>query len=160
MPKIRPATADDEEAMWRLFQAVLVPGDAFPFDLSFERDAFRAHWFGAHAAQVADADAGIVGMYKAGANYPGRGAHVASATYAVDPRYQRRGLGRALAEHSLAWARTQGFLAMQFNFVVSTNQTAIALYTRLGFTIVGTLPQAFAHAQQGLVDAYVMFRRL
>lgn len=146
--------------MWRLFQAVVASGDAFPFDASFDRETFRAHWFGSHAAHVAETDAGIVGMYKAGANYPGRGAHVASATYAVEPLAQGRGLGRALVEHSLVWARANGFQAMQFNYVVSTNRAAVALYTRLGFDIVGTLPLAFRHAQQGLVDAYIMFRRL
>lgn len=160
MLTIRAATPDDEDVMWRLFHAVLARGDAFPFDATFDRETFRAHWFGAQRACVADSGRGIAGMYKAGANYPDRGAHIASATYAVDPCRQGQGVGRALVEHSLAWAKAEGFLAMQFNFVVSTNQAAIALYTRLGFTIVGTLPQAFRHAQQGLVDAHVMFRRL
>ena len=160
MPIIRPAHGDDEATMWRLFQAVLAPGDAFPFEQDFDREAFRSHWFGPHTAHVAETATGIVGMYKAGANYPGRGAHVASATYAVAPAMQGRGVGRRLVEHSLARARAAGFRGIQFNYVVSTNAAAVELYRRLGFDIVGTLPGAFRHQRLGWVDAYVMFRAL
>lgn len=99
-------------------------------------------------------------MYKSGANYPGFGAHVASATYVVRPAAQGRGIGRALVQHSLAQAQSDGFLAMQFNYVVSSNAPAVELYKKLGFTIAGTLPKAFRHKQLGLVDAYVMHRFL
>ena len=146
--------------MWEIFRAVIATGDALPFSASFDRDTFRDHWFGHHAAYVAVDGESIVGLYKMGPNYPDLGAHVASATYVVSPAAQGQGIGRALVNNSLELARSEGFLAMQFNYVVSTNRAAVALYARLGFDIVGTLPLAFRHAQQGLVDAYIMFRRL
>jgi ribosomal protein S18 acetylase RimI-like enzyme len=159
-PNIRPATDDDRDAMWNIFTAVIATGDALPFGADFERETFHAHWFGAHAAHVAVAGGDVVGMYKLGANYPGPGSHVASATYLVSPAVQGKGIGRALVEHSLDQARRQGFAAMQFNYVVSTNTAAVELYRHCGFAVVGTLPQAFRHQRLGLVDAYVMFRFL
>lgn len=157
---IRQAGLADLEAMWMLFQAVIAPGDALPFADSLDRDTFRAHWFGGHIASVAMAGARLLGMYKLGANYPDLGSHVATATYLVDPAAQGQGVGRALVEHSLAQAQREGFMAMQFNYVVSTNVPAMALYRKLGFAIVGTLPKAFRHRQLGLVDAHVMFKFL
>ena len=112
------------------------------------------------AAFVAVLEGRVVGMYKMGANYPDLGAHVASATYVVDPLTQGRGIGRALVTHSLDRARSEGFLAMQFNYVVSTNAPAVELYRKLGFAVVGTLPAAFRHRALGLVDVYVMHRFL
>jgi ribosomal protein S18 acetylase RimI-like enzyme len=158
--RIRHATVSDLEAMWEIFHSVIAAGDALPFSLDFDRDTFRAHWFGAQAAFVAETDARVLGMYKLGANYPGLGSHVASATYAVRPAAQGNGIGRALVEHSLAQARNDGYLAMQFNYVVSTNAPAVELYRKLGFAIVGTLPKAFRHQTLGLVDVHVMFRFL
>lgn len=146
--------------MWRIFQSVISTGDALPFSTEFDQETFRTHWFSSQASYVAVTEAGVVGMYKLGANYPGRGSHVASATYAVSATAQGKGIGRALVNHSLAQARISGHLAMQFNYVVSTNAPAVELYKKLGFAIVGTLPKAFRHQQLGLVDAYVMFRLL
>nr|WP_295376753.1 N-acetyltransferase [Pseudoxanthomonas sp.] len=157
---VRPATTADLDAMWTIFQAVIAPGDALPFDEHFDRDTFRDHWFGAHAAWVAERGGEVVGMYKMGANHAGRGAHIASATYAVAPAAQGRGIGRRLVEHSLQRAREAGFRGIQFNYVVSTNAAAVELYRRLGFDIVGTLPGAFRHARAGWVDAHVMFKTL
>lgn len=146
--------------MWEIFRAVIASGDTLPFSTSFDIGTFRDHWFGAHAAYVAVDGPLVVGMYKLGPNYPDLGAHVASATYVVGPSSQGRGIGRALLDHSLALARDQRFLAMQFNYVVSTNVAALKLYEKRGFRIVGTLPRAFRHATLGLVDAYVMHRWL
>ena len=157
---IRPAAFADVDAMWTLFQSVIAGEDALPFSGGFGVADFRSHWFTTQTSHVAVTEAGIVGIYKMGANYPGLGSHVASATYAVDPVAQGHGIGRAMVEHSLAQARSAGFLAMQFNYVVSTNTPAVVLYQKLGFSIVGTLPKAFRHRDLGLVDAYVMHRFL
>jgi ribosomal protein S18 acetylase RimI-like enzyme len=146
--------------MWDIFRSVIAPGDALPFSGDFDRETFQAHWLSSQTSYVAETDAGVVGMYKVGANYPGLGSHVASATYAVSPAAQGKGVGRKLVNHSLAQARSAGFMAMQFNYVVSTNAPAVELYKKLGFAIVGTLPKAFQHQQLGLVDAFVMFRFL
>jgi ribosomal protein S18 acetylase RimI-like enzyme len=157
---IQTAAPSDIDPMWNLFRTVVEVGDTLPFSESFDRSTFVSHWFSSQTAYVAVADAGIVGMYKMGANYPGRGAHVASATYVVDPAMQGRGIGRRLVEHSLDQASQAGFIAMQFNYVVSTNARAVELYRKLGFSIAGTLPKAFQHRQLGYVDVYVMFRFL
>lgn len=158
--EIRVAKQSDFDAMWAIFRAAIATEDALPFAGTFEAGTFRSHWFGLQPANVAVLEGRVVGMYKMGANFPDLGAHVASATYVVDPTVQGRGIGRALVEHSLDRARTEGFLAMQFNYVVSTNTPAVALYRKLGFAVVGTLPEAFRHGQRGLVDVFVMHRFL
>ena len=89
-----------------------------------------------------------------------RGRHVANASYMVSPAAQGAGVGRLLGEHSMLEARSQGYLAMQFNYVVSTNTAAVMLWKKLGFAIVGTLPKAFRHKRLGYVDAYVMYQLL
>jgi L-amino acid N-acyltransferase YncA len=158
---LRPATANDAAAIWRIFQAVVAPGDTYVFtgDTS-ERDAV-AYFLGPGITSfVAEDDGRVVGMYKLIPNRIGRGAHVANASFMVDPAAQGRGAGRALGEHCLAEARRAGFTAMQFNFVVSTNTAGVSLWKKLGFEIVGTLPKAFRHATLGDVDAYVMHRLL
>jgi ribosomal protein S18 acetylase RimI-like enzyme len=93
-------------------------------------------------------------------NQIGLGDHVANAGFLVDPGFRGRGVASAMCEHSLATARAAGYRAMQFNFVVSTNETAVRLWRRHGFEIVGRLPKAFRHATLGAVDALVMYRLL
>jgi ribosomal protein S18 acetylase RimI-like enzyme len=105
-------------------------------------------------------DERILGTYILKANQPGLGSHVANAGFMVAPSAQGRGIGRTMGEHCLREAQRLGFRAMQFNFVVSTNETALRLWKDLGFSIVGRLPGAFRHAQEGFVDVYVMYRRL
>jgi ribosomal protein S18 acetylase RimI-like enzyme len=102
----------------------------------------------------------VVGTYILRANQPGSGSHVANAAFMVAPRVRGLGVGRKMGEHCLNEARERGFRAMQFNFVVSTNEAAIRLWKQLGFEIVGTLPGAFRHPQKGYVDVYVMVRSL
>lgn len=157
---IRPAAPSDLPAMRDIFDAVVATGDTLPFAAGMPAETFHSHWFGAHRAYVAENQSGIVGMYKVGPNYPDLGSHIASATYLVAPAAQGNGVGRALVTHSIAQAQSEGFVAMQFNYVVSTNTAAVTLYEKLGFSIAGTLPKAFRHRQLGLVDAYVMIKPL
>jgi len=109
---------------------------------------------------VAEDDGHVVGTYILRANQPGSGSHVANAAFMVAPTARGQGIGRAMGENCLSEARRLGFRAMQFNFVVSTNEGAIRLWKQLGFKIVATLPGAFRHPQKGYVDVYVMFRSL
>ena len=158
---IRPATPADANDIWRIFQAVVAPGDTYTFAAdTTERDAVAYFLGPAITCFVAEDDGSVVGMYKLIPNRLGRGSHVANASFMVDPAAQGRGAGKALGEHCLDEARRQGFEAMQFNFVVSTNTAGVTLWKKLGFTIVGTLPKAFHHATLGNVDAYVMHRFL
>jgi len=136
-------------------------GDTYVFAPETTDDELSAYWLSPVGRTfVAVLDGETVGCYLLRANYPGRGRHVANAAYSVARRLTRRGIGRAMVEHSLALARELGFQAMQFNLVVSTNEAAVTLWRALGFRIVGTLPKVFDHPTRGLVDAYVMHRYL
>ena len=147
--------------MWRIFQAVVAGGDTYVFAPDTSREIAIDYFMSSGVSSwVAEMNSQVLGMYKLIANMPGLGSHVANASFMVDPAAQGKGVGRAMGEHCLAQARQAGYKAMQFNFVVSTNTTAIELWKKLGFTIVGTLPKAFNHAHLGLVDAYVMHRFL
>jgi len=147
--------------MWPIFQAVIAPGDTYVFGPDISREDAYAYWFGAGVrAYVTEAAGNLVGMYKLVANQRDRGAHVANASFMVSPEARGMGVGKAMGLHCLEEARRAGYLAMQFNFVVSSNTGAVALWQRLGFAIVGTLPRAFRHQTLGYVDAYVMYRSM
>jgi len=158
---IRAATSDDYDVIWKIFQETITSGDTFVYDARTPREKALAYWCADDAATfVAEHDGVVVGSYLLRPNQPGLGDHVANAGFMVDPMARGLGVGRALAEHCLKEARRRGYRAMQFNFVVSTNELALHLWRELGFSIVGPLPGAFRHAQKGFVDVYVMFRPL
>jgi len=158
---IREAREGDGDAIWEIFRATVAPGNAFVYDPRTPREEAMAYWFAKGTrTYVAEHDGKIVGSYILRDNRPGLGNHVSNAGFMVDPDERRLGVGFAMGEHALAEARRLGYRAMQFNFVISTNESAVRLWQRLGFRIIGTLPGAFRHSQKGLVDAYVMFRSL
>ena len=158
---IRPAKPTDDDAIWRVLQPTFRAGETYPVARDVSRAEALAYWRNAgHAVFVAEDAGQIVGTYYLRANTLGGGAHVANCGYIVAPEAMRRGVARAMCEHSLAQARARGFTAMQFNFVISSNTRAVMLWQRCGFEIVGTLPAAFEHPTRGLVDAYVMYRKL
>lgn len=159
--EIRPAEAVDHDAIWRIFHAVVAPGDTYAFAPDISREQALAAWLAPGIETFVALDAGVVvGTYTLKSNQAGPGDHVANCAYMVDPEARRRGIGRAMAEHSFDTARARGYRAMQYNFVVSTNTGAVRLWQALGFAIVGTSPGAFRHPRQGDVDAYVMHRWL
>jgi len=159
--EIREIGADEFDLVWPIFHAVAAAGDTYTYspDTGFE-DA-RAMWTTAPTrCFVALVDNQPAGCYALKPNQPGLGSHVANGSYMVAAAARGQGLASRLCEHSLATARAAGFLAMQFNCVVSTNTVAVKLWQRHGFRIVGTVPNAFRHAKLGLVDIYVMHRFL
>ena len=159
---IRPALESDLEAMWDIFHTHLEAGETYPFAADTPKHVCFDFWFGAGVTSYVAAmgTERLLGMYKLGANQRDLGAHVATASYMVSPAAQGVGIGTMLGRHSLDEARRQGYLAMQFNFVVSTNMAAVILWKKLGFAIVGTLPKAYRHQRLGYVDAYVMYQLL
>ena len=158
---IRPAEDRDRGRVWEIFRATVAPGDSFVYDPKTPREEAMASWFAPGTrTYVAEKDGEVVGSYMLRPNRPGLGNHVSNAGFMVDPSVRRSGVGRAMGNHALEEARRLGYRAMQFNFVISTNESAVHLWQSLGFKIVGTLPGAFRHAKKGLVDAYVMFRWL
>jgi L-amino acid N-acyltransferase YncA len=161
MAIIRSATESDQDAIWNIFHEVVAAGDTYAFDPEMSRQDALAYWFRADThTYVADADGKAIGTYILKPNQTGPGSHVANAAFMVPSSARGQGVGRSMAEHSLEEARRLGFSAMQFNFVVSTNESAIHLWEQLGFKIAGTLPGAFRHPEKGFVDVYVMFRSL
>lgn len=158
---IRPATDADWPDIWRIFQAVVAPGDTFPFFPDTpEAEAHHVWVEGMSAVAVAEAAGRVVGSYYLKPNQYGLGNHVANAGYMVDPAARLRGVGRALAEHSIEKARALGFTGMQFNFVVSTNERAVRLWQAVGFTIIARVPRAYRHAALGPVDVFIMHREI
>lgn len=158
---IRPAVEADQSAILDIVAPVLAAGETYAVDRDLDIAAVTAYWFlPAHEVFVAEQDGTVLGTYYLMANRSGGGAHVANCGYMTASVAQGKGIARAMCEHSLLRAKARGFRAMQFNHVVSTNVRAVALWQRLGFDIVGTLPQAFNHPVHGYVDSYVMFRTL
>jgi ribosomal protein S18 acetylase RimI-like enzyme len=158
---IRPAAETDRTAILAIVAHVLAAGETYAIARNLDDDGVLAYWFApTHAVFVAEQDGAVVGTYYLMANQAGGGAHVANCGYMTAASAQGKGIARAMCEHSLAEARQRGFRAMQFNHVVSTNARAVALWQKLGFAVVGTLPQAFNHPVHGYVDSYVMFRAL
>lgn len=159
--KIRVATKADRDAVWKIFREVVAVGDTYALDPHMSRQKALDYWFGADTQTYVAASAGrVVGTYILRPNQSGGGSHVANAAFMVAPDARGQGIGRAMGEHCLNEARRLGFRAMQFNFVVSTNESAVRLWQNLGFKIVGTLPSAFRHPEKGYIDVYVMYRSL
>ncbi len=159
--QIRPATPADAADIWAIIGPTIRAGETYTLDPDMSEADAIAYWFGpGKAVFVAEADGAILGTYYLHANRSGRGAHVANCGYMTAAWAMGRGVARAMAAHSLDEARGRGFRAMQFNFVVATNDRAVRLWQSLGFDIVGRLPGAFAHPALGLVDALVMYRTI
>jgi ribosomal protein S18 acetylase RimI-like enzyme len=151
----------DWPSVWQIMEPVFRAGEtcAYSPDIS-EADA-RKSWIDAHlTVYIAESDGAILGTYYLKPNQPGLGSHVCNAGYIVSEQARRKGVASLMCEHSQTEAKRMGFRAMQFNLVVSTNETAVRLWQRLGFEIAGRLPGAFKHSKLGFVDAFVMFKQL
>jgi L-amino acid N-acyltransferase YncA len=158
---IRAAGAVDGDAIWRILEAVIRAGDTYPLARDMSRDAALAYWFSpGHEVFVAEDGGEVVGTYYIRPNQAGGGAHVANCGYMVAAHATGRGIARSMCEHSLGYARVKNYRAIQFNFVVATNNRAIALWHSCGFETLARLPGAFLHPVCGYVDALVMFQTL
>ncbi|MEU2246739.1 GNAT family N-acetyltransferase [Streptomyces sp. NPDC019224] len=160
---IREATPGDWPAIWPFFHEIVAAGETFTYPLDLQ-EADAADWWllkPPNRTVIAVADDGtVLGTAKMNKNHMGNGSHIASASYMVDSRHAGQGVGRALCEYTIDWARTAGYRAMQFNAVVETNTAAVRLYEALGFEILGTLPEGFDHPAKGFVGLHIMHRRL
>jgi ribosomal protein S18 acetylase RimI-like enzyme len=158
---IRPSDPRDDDAIWRILEPTFRAGETYPIPRDIPRTEALAYWHSpGHAVFVAEDAGAIVGTYYLRANNRGGGEHIANCGYIVSADAFGRGIARAMCAHSLDQARRRGFTAMQFNFVIASNERAVRLWQDLGFSIVGQLPGAFRHPRLGLVDALVMMRRL
>jgi L-amino acid N-acyltransferase YncA len=166
---LRDATAADWPGIWSFFSEIVRAGETYAYDPELTSDAARALWLDGNERVVVavgdegdtgDGDGAILGSATMGANRPGNGAHVATASFMVSAAARGHGVGRALGEEVVRWARAAGFRLIQFNAVVETNAPAVALWQSLGFEIVGTVPEAFKHPEHGYVGLHVMLKRL
>jgi len=159
---IKQANSDDWTGIYPIFRRIVDAGATYAYPENLASDDARRLWMEpppGHCVVALDGDT-ILGSAKMGPNRPGRGAHVATASFMVDPDQQGRGVGLTLGNHVLDWARTSGYRSMQFNAVVETNVGAVRLWRRLGFEILATVPEAFDQRDVGLVGLHVMYRPL
>lgn len=158
---VRPWVPADDDALWAILEAVFGTGETYAYPPGISRAEALERWTGPPArAWVAEREGRVVGSSRVMPNHPGLGAHVANGSFVVAPDAGGGGIGRALGEHALQAAAALDYRAMQFNLVVSTNTSAIALWESLGFATVGRVPGAFLLRGQKEVDALIMHRRL
>ncbi|MBF8753740.1 GNAT family N-acetyltransferase [Pseudomonas guariconensis] len=161
MIQIRPMTPEDFDRFWPTFQAIVQARQTYAFDPALTFEQARQLWLELPLRTlVAERDDELLGSYYLKANAAGPGSHVGNCGYMVSEAARGRGVARLMCEHSQKLARQEGFLALQFNSVVATNEVAVALWHKLGFETVGRLPKAYRHAQLGLVDCLVMYKWL
>jgi L-amino acid N-acyltransferase YncA len=159
---IRPATDADWPRIWPFFSAIVDAGETYSYPEGLTQETARPLWMERPPGRTAVAvvDGTVAGSAKMGPNRPGRGSHIATASFMVDPSFRGHGIGRALGADVIGWARAAKYRGIQFNAVVETNVAGLELWRSLGFRIVGTVPEAFDHATRGLVALHIMYRSL
>ncbi|MDI6105285.1 GNAT family N-acetyltransferase [Actinoplanes sp. NEAU-A12] len=159
-PEIRPVTESDWPAVWEIIQQVIEDGQTFPYDPAMTAATAHDMWMERPPGLtvVAVTDGRVVGTAKMGANRPGPGAHVSTASFMVAATARGHGVGTALCRFAVDWAQQRGYASMQFNAVVETNEAAVSLYEREGFRVIGTVPRSFDHPVHGRVGLHVMYQ--
>jgi L-amino acid N-acyltransferase YncA len=159
--QIREAKKTDFEKIWPIFHEIVAAGDTYAFPPDVTKEQGKKLWmYAPRKTFVAESEEGILGTYYIKTNQAGPGSHVCNCGYMVPANSRGKGIATAMCEHSQKMALELGYEAMQFNFVASSNQGAVRLWQKLGFEIVGKLPQAFKHPSKGNIDAYVMYKWL
>jgi GNAT superfamily N-acetyltransferase len=160
--EIRTATEADWPEIFEFYSVIMAEGRTYAFPAHQSLEEALPWWMEQPPGDtiVAVDGATIAGSAKMGPNRPGRGSHIATASFLVDPRQRSKGVGRALGEYVIGWSRAQGYRGIQLNAVVEVNEPAVRLWKSLGFEVIGTVPEAFDHPEHGLVGLHVMYRRV
>ena len=155
--RVRPYGESDLMAIQRIWNEVVKAGDAFPGETPLSLQECRSYFASQSLTAVAEADGRVQGVYILHPNNIGRAGHIANASYAVAAKARGSGIGEALVRHSLSQLAAHGFTGLQFNAVVSTNKAAIALYEKLGFTRIGTIPGGYRLLDDSMIDIFIYF---
>lgn len=159
--EIRPYRNDDSDAVWKIIQDVIASAEYYVFYPDSSKEKMMGYWLAAGKhVYVATMENKIVGTFTIKDNQPDLGSHIANASYMVSPDVAGKGIGKILGNYSLAEAKRLGYLAMQFNIVIKSNERAVALWKSIGFEIIGEIPNAFRHHRLGFSNAYIMYRTL
>jgi ribosomal protein S18 acetylase RimI-like enzyme len=161
MIEIRQAADSDKDQVWEIIRQVISTGETYAFDPNSSKEQMLTYWYGEDKhTYVAIVDQLVAGTFFIKDNQPGLGSHIANAAYMTSPSASGQGVGKAMGQFSLGEAKRLGYKAMQFNIVVKSNERAVRLWQKLGFEIIGEIPEAFNHRQYGLTNAYIMYQKL
>ncbi len=161
MPTARIATNEDEEALWGILEPMVRKGGTYVFSLDKSKESLMGYWMGADKVTfVVEKEGLVVGTFYLKANQEGLGDHICNAGFVVSRDAEGQGVGRWMGEFAQTVAKTRGFLAMQFNFVIKSNQRAVQLWKSLGFAVIGEIPEAYRHPDLGLVPAMIFHKKL
>ena len=162
MIAIRHFQESDWPVVWHIIEPVFRAGETYAFSRDISEDKAYNAWISLPKVTyvAVGQDGAILGTYYIKPNQPGQGNHICNCGYIVAENARGQGIASAMCEHSQRAAVAQGFRAMQYNLVVSTNSRAVRLWKKLGFDVIGTIPEAFRHPEHGYVDAYIMYKRL
>ena len=161
MIEIRPSILSDHEKVWEIIKEVISSGDTYVFSPQSSKEKMLKFWFGEDKyTYTALVNEQIAGTFFIKENQPDLGSHIANAGYMTSPSASGKGIGTAMGRFSIEEAKKLGFKAMQFNIVVKSNVVAVSLWKKLGFEIIGEIPEAFNHWQLGLTNAYIMYRKV
>jgi len=159
--EIRLANEQDHNEIWTIFQSVIQSGDTYVYNPNTSYESFKKLWLAHYTSTyVAIENNKIVGTYILKPNQIDLGSHIANGSYMVLPSHQGKGIGEKMCEHSIHHAKELGYLAMQFNIVVTTNKAAISIWENYGFETIGIIPKAFKHSSLGFVDTLIMYKSL
>jgi ribosomal protein S18 acetylase RimI-like enzyme len=157
----RKASQADSDALWEIIEPIIREGSTYVFSPDSSKEKMLDYWLGDDkGTYVLESDGKIAGTFYLKANQPDRGSHIVNAGFMVSQNKKGQGIGKAMAEFSFAEAKRLGYQSMQFNYVVKSNISAVNLWKKLGFDIVGEVPDAFFHPKLGLTNIYVMYRKL
>lgn len=158
---IRKAIPSDSDQIWEIISEVISKGDTYVFAPDSSKEKMLDYWLASDKHTfVAEQNGEIIGTFYLKANQPDLGSHIVNAGYMVSSKARGQGLGYTMGEFSIAEAKRLGFRAMQFNIVIKTNEGAVRLWQKLGFSIIGEIPDAFQHSRLGFVNAYIMYQSL